>query len=255
MLTKNELKYYASLLKKKFREEEKKFLVEGKKLVDEALSSEYKCEIVIVTNEFVGSEAGYVNLLRKKDIRIVQIKNPEFEKIADTVNPQGIAAVFKIEEGKDFSARNIILALEDVSDPGNVGTILRNCDWFGINSILLSETCADVFNSKTIRASMGSLFHLSIKRTANFIDDINLFAGDGYNILTANLSGQNIYKFTFPEKFVIVFANEAKGPSSELLNVSNKLINIPKFGKAESLNVANSSAVMLSEIKRQAILK
>lgn len=255
MLTKNELKYYSSLLKKKFREEEKKFLVEGKKLVVEALNSKYRCEIIIVTNEFVGSEAGYVNSLRKKDIRIVQVTNAEFEKIADTVNPQGITAAFKMGEEVDFSAGNIILALEDVSDPGNVGTILRNCDWFGVNAVILSETCADVFNPKTIRASMGSLFHLSIKISSKFLDDINRFAGYGYKIFTAHLNGQNIYDLTFPEKFVIVFANEANGPSNELLNVSDKLINIPKFGKAESLNVANSSAVILSEIKRQSILK
>lgn len=250
MITKNELKYYSSLLKKKNREEERKFLVEGAKLVDEALGSKYRCDIIITTNEFAEREDEYIFDLQKKQLRVEAVKNYEFEKISDTVNPQGIAAVFVMNKEEEFIAGNIILALEDVSDPGNVGAILRNCDWFRVTSVVLSETCADIFNPKTLRASMGSLFHLSIKRSQNFIDDINKLTGEGYSIMTAHLSGENIYNLTPPEKFVIVFANEANGPTMELLNVSDKLITIPKFGKAESLNVANSSAVILSEIKR-----
>ncbi len=250
MITKNELKYYTSLLKKKNREEEKKFLVEGLKLVDEALGSKYRCEIIIATNEFAEREEEYIFDFQKKQLRVETVKNYEFEKISDTINPQGIAAVFVMDKEEEFIAGNIILALEDISDPGNVGAIIRNCDWFGVTSVILSETCADIFNPKTLRASMGSLFHLSIKRSKNIIEDLSRFAGEGYSILTAHLSGENIYNLVPPEKFVIVFANEANGPTMELLNVSDKLITIPKFGKAESLNVANSSAVILSEIKR-----
>ncbi|MBZ0199521.1 MAG: RNA methyltransferase [Ignavibacteriaceae bacterium] len=251
MLTKNELKYYSSLLKKKNREVEKKFLVEGYKLVDEALNSKYRCDIIISTNAFAEREDEFIYSLQKKQIRVETVKNYEFEKISDTINPQGIAAVFAMDKEEVFIAGEIILALEDVSDPGNVGAILRNCGWFGVTSVILSETCADIFNPKTLRASMGSVFHLSIKRSQNFIDDISKLTGEGYSILTAHLTGENIYKLTLPEKLVIVFANEANGPSMELLNASDKLIHIPKFGKTESLNVANSSAVILSEIKRR----
>lgn len=249
MITKNELKYYSSLLKKKFRDKENKFIVEGKKIIQEAVKSEFLPEIIIVTNTFYEDEREFLEKISIKNIRIEKLKNQEFSKITDTVNSQGIAAVFeKNYISKKISDSDCIIYLENISDPGNAGTIIRNCDWFGVKNIILSNDCADIFNPKVIRASAGSIFHLNIfeNKDLNFLLDLK---NNGYKIFTTDLEGENIYKFNFPEKFIVTFSNEASGPSEELLKITDKKITIPKFGNAESLNVASASAVILSRIK------
>ena len=144
----------------------------------------------------------------------------------------------------------MIVALENISDPGNLGTIIRNCDWFGVNNILLSKECAEIYNQKVIRASMGSLFHLSIIEENDLINSLKDLKTKNYDIVTADLDGENLYKFKRGKDIAIVFCNEANGPSKELLKISNRKITIPQKGKAESLNVASASAVILSELTR-----
>lgn len=249
MLTKNQLKYTASLLQKKHRNLERKFLVEGKKLVEEALLSGWKVEQIICTNQFAEDESGF---LQTHNIQPAIIKQQDFNKISDTKTPQGITAVVNKKEPAIAVVKpgNVIAALEDISDPGNVGTILRNADWFGIRDVMLSRGCAEVYNPKTVRSSMGSLFHLTAYDEIHFYKELELLKKKGYAILCADMDGENLYEYTFPEKCIIVLCNEANGPTAELLNLADTKITIPKFGKAESLNVANASAVILSEYRR-----
>lgn len=251
MLTHAELKYYSSLLQKKYRIEENKFLVEGHKLIEEATNSGFKCDCLITSNLFSENHEDIVNQLSKKVERVEVAKQKDFEKLADTKTPQGIIGVFvKSVQYKSNKNVNRIVALENISDPGNLGTILRNCDWFGFAKIILSDNCAEIYNPKVIRSSAGSVFHLDIIEEEYFTNSIQSYKSNGYKVLCSDLNGENIYDFSTPGKSIIVFCNEANGPSNELLSLSDYRITIPKSGRAESLNVASASAVILSELSR-----
>ena len=251
MISKNELKYFSGLLKKKFREKDKKFIAEGERIVEEGLRSNFKCEKIIVTHEFYEKKHNHLDeLVTNQDILAI-IKYQEFKKISDTINSQGIIAVFHIPlkgTQPEQIKTNLVVCLENISDPGNVGTILRNCDWFGINNIILLKGCAEIYNPKTIRASMGAVFHLNIFNEIE-LERLSTFKLKGYKILTADLKGEDINSFKFPDKSIIIFSSEASGPSQNLLNISDYLITIPKYGNAESLNVASASAIILSRLK------
>ncbi len=249
MLTKSELKYYSSLLTKKHRQSEGKFLIEGKRLCVEGLKSNYTSEIIFYTDQFENSNKGFVESFR--NIRSEIIKESDFKKISGTKNPQGIAVCFKFPQSnseKEINS-NFIVALESISDPGNLGTILRTCNWFGINDIILSEDCADVYNPKTLRASMGAIFYLNFLETNNFIDSLIKFKTRGYSIVSTNMNGKNLNEYSASPKTIITFSNEANGPSKDLLKISDELLTIPKFGNVESLNVASAAAVILAQQK------
>jgi TrmH family RNA methyltransferase len=252
MLTKNEIKYYSSLLQKKYRKEENKFIAEGKRLVEEGFLSGTRAELAAVTHEFAESGDPLLKTIDKKRIRLEILNRQEFEKLSDVESPQGIAAVFSVPEAKPLSSSNIYVALENISDPGNLGTIFRTCDWFGVKDVILSSNCVEPWNPKVLRSSMGAVFHLNIIEDEKFYDTLEKMKSRGAGILTADLDGENVYDFELNKKSVIVFSNEAAGPSMELISLSSKKITIPKFGKAESLNVAVSSAVILSEVVRKA---
>ncbi len=253
MMTKAEIKYYASLLKKNLRDEHDKFLVEGEKLIWEAINSKLDCEIVICNKEFSVNNEESLKSLSKTIGQIKIISDKDFQKLQATVNSQGIAGVFKKKLHKSSPntfKNNLIIALEDINDPGNVGTILRNADWFGVKEILLSPNCADVYNPKTIRASAGSVFHLAIVQVENLIKTLTTLKQKGYSILCADITGKDIYQYNKSAKEIIVFSNEANGPSNKLLTIANEKITVSKKGKAESLNVASASAVILSELTK-----
>jgi TrmH family RNA methyltransferase len=249
MITKNELRYYSSLLKKKYRTKEKKFLVEGKKIVGEGLSSTFSCEKIFATHDFFESNKQFFNAELLQNIPIEILKKSELQRLTETVTPQGVSAVFNIPSPKtiDEIKSNIIVYLENISDPGNLGTIIRTCDWFGIETVLLSENSADAYNPKVIRASMGSIFHVDIISETN-IGFLNMLKEKGYKLLCSDIYGENIYDFKFPDKSIIAFCNEASGPSEALLKISDFRITIPQKGKVESLNVASAAAVVLAEI-------
>jgi len=250
MLSNRLLKYYSSLLHKKYRKLENKFIIEGKKLVYEGLTSNYECEIVIITEEFYRNNKEFVEFVKQRSI-IEKIEPEDVKRLSDTETPQGIFAVFNKREDIKIVNNNLIIALDNINDPGNVGTILRSCDWFGITSVYLSEGCAEIFNPKTIRSSMGSIFRINFVEDVNLIDIIAKQKNKGYLSFATDLNGTNIYKFSFPPKGIIIFSNEANGPSKELLNAVNGVITIPKFGNAESLNVSTASAVILSEYAKR----
>ena len=253
MISKTELKYFSSLLRKKFRDEEKKIIIEGKKIVEEALSSNYFCEIIFVTNDFYEQNSDFIKTLTKKNHRVEIIRDQDFIKISETVTPQGIAAVLKQPFDKKLNEKNLstfIIYFENISDPGNLGTIIRTCDWFGINTLLLSENTVELYNPKVIRSSMGSVFHLNTFRHVK-LSEIEKLKSKGYKFICSDLDGTDIYSFHLPKKSILFFCNESYGPSSELLSLVDEKITIPRKGKAESLNVASASAIIISEIARK----
>jgi TrmH family RNA methyltransferase len=256
MITKNELKYFSSLLIKKYRQQEKKFLVEGIKLTEEGLNCNYECEIIFATNDFNEKNEAVVSTL-KKNFRIEIIKSLDFKRLSDTMNPQGIITVFKMKKDSIFNINkinsNFIVAMENISDPGNLGTIIRNCDWFGVKDILISKDSVEIYNPKVVRSTMGSLFHLNIYTEIDIINELLPFKTKGYQFVCADLKGESIYDFKSNDKIILFLSNEANGPSQELLKISDKKIAIPKFGIAESLNVASASAVIIAELIRKSI--
>lgn len=252
MISIRELKYYSSLLIKKFRTEEKKFLVEGTKIVEEGLNSNYECEAVFATASFIDSYPEIENLIKKKTHKFYQLKSQEFQRISDTKSPQGIAAVFiKPEKKKDINQikDKKIVFLDNISDPGNLGTILRTSDWFGFNNVLISSQSVEYLNPKVIRASMGSIFHLDIFDEITESDLVKLKML-GYQLICSDLEGENVFDFKANKKFIITFSNESSGPSKELKNISDVFITIPKMGKAESLNVSSAAAIILSNLAK-----
>jgi RNA methyltransferase, TrmH family len=255
MTTKNQIKYYSSLLQKKYRESEKKFIVEGKRIVEEGIKSKYKCEAVLITKEFESKEKNFLIGLNNQKIKPAVLSSTDFKKISDTKTPQGIAAVFSIGPILSKNIQNIqselIVGLENINDPGNMGTILRTCDWFNINNVIISSESVEVFNPKVLRSSMGSVFHLNIFPDVDFRKGINFLKELGYKFICADIEGINIYEFGFPKKTILFFCSEAKGPSKELLENIDEKITIPKYGKAESLNVSSAVSAALSEIKRE----
>jgi RNA methyltransferase, TrmH family len=252
MLTKNRLKYYSSLLNKKNRTAENKFLVEGQKLISEALDSGFTCETILIHSQSVDENQDLIKQLNKKKIIYEEVRSSDFVKLCDTKNPQGVVGVFQIKPQNELSFENekLIVAMESISDPGNVGTIIRNCDWFGVKNILLNPDCAEVYNPKVIRASAGSVFHLNIFEEKDFYGILKEQQENGFVVLCANLNGDDLYTFNNKRKTILVLSNEASGPTEKLLEICDSKITIPKIGKAESLNVASASAIILSTLTK-----
>jgi len=255
MITKQELKYYSSLLKKKNRLIEKKFIVEGEKAVLEGLNNTEwndRCELLFISDDFLKEREEFVKFTKQKSIRIENLSTRNFEKISDTKTPQGVAAIFEKAPTRIISPSDveeqIVVYLDNVSDPGNLGTILRNCDWFGINNILLSPDSTEYTNPKAIRASMGSVFHVNIyeELDINFLIQLKR----DYKILCSDTKGSNIFEIKREGKIILIFSNEAHGPTKEITEIADKKITVPRIGKAESLNVASASAVILAQITK-----
>jgi len=248
MISQSELKYYSSLLVKKFRNKENQFIVEGSKIVEEGLLSDYICEVIFVTPAFIDSHQEIIE--RTKTKKLVKLKSLEFQKLSDTRSPQGIAAVFnKNYPKKDINEvkENFIVLIDNISDPGNLGTILRTCDWFGINTVLISNQSVEYLNPKVIRSSMGSIFHLNIYEEFD-LTKLEEMKKRGYKIICSDLRGKNINDFQFQNKSIVVFSNESFGPSEIIKSLADEFVTIPKQGKAESLNVSSAAAIILSKI-------
>jgi len=253
MISKNDLQYYSSLLKKKHRKAENKFIVEGNKSVLEGINSKNECEIVFVTHKFSKENHQTIAEIVKKKKKIEILKQNEFLKIADTETPQGIAAVFikpdfKLQTNLLLN-ESIVVLLDNISDPGNLGTIIRNCDWFGVKNILLSEIIVDYTNPKVLRSSMGSIFHVNIFEEVS-AESLLRLKENGFEIPCADLDGENIFNYKSENRKILILSSESHGPSKEIKEMSDRKFSIPKIGNAESLNVASASAVLLAELTK-----
>jgi len=251
MISRNELKYFSSLLHKKYRLKENKFLAEGEKIVLEGLKSNFSCDVIIATPSFADQNEELFRSLVSNKIRIEIASAPDFKRISDTETPQGIIGVFQTKHWnilhEKFNNENILLYLENISEPGNLGTLLRTADWFGVKSVLISKNAVELFNPKVIRASMGSIFHLKIF-TEIELKQLIYLKSKKYSFLCADLNGKNIFDFHKSGNCILSMANESSGPSQELLKISDEVITIPKLGEAESMNVSTAASVLLSQL-------
>jgi RNA methyltransferase, TrmH family len=250
MISKNKLKYYSLLQQKKQREVKRQFIAEGLKIIEEGLKSSYECEVILMTEEYEASIRKQANIF-KAPVEIVNIG--DFSKLTDTVTPQGIAAVFNYPPMKEpFDVRsNFIVCLENIGDPGNLGTIFRNCAWFGTGDVVLSKNCADAFSPKTVRSSMGSIFHIDLHTEIELAEFIQVYKEKGFKILCADTTGENMETFVPKGKNILILSSESHGPSDEVLKLSDHKITIPRRGHGESLNVGSASAVLLACLSKK----
>lgn len=253
-LSKSKLVALGKLQQKKYRGSTQSFLVEGLRAVAELLDSDWQCESVVVTERFLGSDDASAILERTQTANIPMhlIRSRDLERIADTENPQGIAAVVRkkiwsLESLQTLSSIEMLVALDSVAEPGNLGTIIRSCDWFGVDAVLVGKGSADVFNPKAVRSTMGSLFRVPIIEGIDLVKSIPDLKRDGFHIaVAASEGGLSIRSFTPDRKVVVIFGNEAQGVSRQLLSKADVRISIPRYGTAESLSVAAAAAVVLA---------
>lgn len=245
MLSKSQIKLITSLDKKKYRRNHQLFVVEGIKSIQEFLNSDYKLDLLFSVEDIFQINEVSTNL----------ISDNELKKISFLSSPNRALAIFKIPEVKAIDDTSLVVALDNISDPGNLGTIIRLCDWFGIKDLICSTNTVDCFNPKVVQASMGSLTRVNI--TYLDLEDY-LKNQQSKPIYGTFMDGKSIYSSTVNNKGVLVLGNEANGIGEEIEKTVTDRIAIPQFGlkkETESLNVATAAAILLSEFKRRSIEK
>ena len=247
-----------SLHRKKDRWNKRCFFIEGVRAVEESILSNAEIDYILYSEMLFSVKGGKelfdkINLL---DCSVYHISDKLFEEITDTESPQGIFASvnfnFHTVDEALTDKGNFFILLDRVQDPGNMGTIIRTADAFGSNGIIVTNGCVDVFNPKTIRSTMGSIFHVPLLYYNEIDDAIIELKNSGIQIMSTALKSSNYcYNVDFKTDFALVIGNEASGVSENIINASDCLIKIPMQGKAESLNAAIASAVIMYEVLRQ----
>ena len=241
-LSKNQLKLITSLQQKKYHQKYKLFIAEGVKVVRELLQSSFEIETLFTTEQLYFLQEQKVELISDKDLA----------KISSLKTPNKVLGVFKIPEDSIVKNEGLIVALDAINDPGNLGTIIRLCDWFGIEQLVCSKNTVDCYNSKVIQATMGSITRVQI----HYVDLVDFIKNTELPVFSADMDGENVYKSELPKEAVLVMGNEANGISSEINELVNSKLTIPRFGKTqetESLNVATATSILLSEFRRKTI--
>ncbi|WNW00760.1 RNA methyltransferase [Tenacibaculum sp. HL-MS23] len=239
-LSKSNLKLITSLQQKKYRQKHKLFVAEGIKVVKELLNSSLEASHVFTVDE---------SFVVSNEIARTVISDNELKKISTLKNPNKVLGLFKIPEAKQTNETGLIIALDEVNDPGNLGTIIRLCDWFGVSELVCSKNTVDCYNQKVVQSTMGSLTRVNV----SYVDLSDFLSSTQLPTYTADMDGNNVYKASLPEKAVLVMGNEANGISAEISAIVKHKLTIPRFGEiqqTESLNVATATAILLSEFKR-----
>lgn len=243
MVSKNQIKLITSLHQKKYRISKQMFIAEGIKVIHELLESNYELEHLFTTkNDFETVSSSQKTIVEDSDLK----------KVTALATPNSCLALFKTPVEKDIIETELIIALDSIRDPGNMGTILRLCDWFGVKQILCSKETVDIYNPKVVQATMGSISRVNV----NYIDLHSYLKNSKLPVFGTFMNGNDIYKSILPQQGIIIMGNEANGISSSLEEIVNHKISIPRFGniqKTESLNVATATAIILSEFRRKTI--
>ena len=272
MLTQNQIKHITALKVKKYREEFSQFIAEGHKLVMDLINSEYKIKGIYASSEWIAEN---IPLIREKNIAVFETSPREMERISALATHSPVLAVVHIPGSRIRKseirnpkseirnpANSLILALDDIRDPGNLGTIIRIADWFGISRVLCSDTCVDLYNPKVVQATMGSVARVKVI-SCDLAETLSTLSGSptlsgcsGFPVYGAYLDGDSIFLQTLTRHGIIVIGNESRGISPELEPFITKKISIPSFGnfasgKAESLNAAIATAIICAEFRKQ----
>ncbi|MFN7099163.1 MAG: TrmH family RNA methyltransferase [Flavobacterium sp.] len=240
MVSKNQLKLITSLQQKKYRVAQQLFFAEGVKGIQELLDSNFELEHLYTTQN------DFENIALEKR---TQITEADLKKMTALATPNSCLALFKIPKSQPVVDQGLIVALDSIRDPGNLGTIIRLCDWFGITELICSKETVDCYNPKVVQATMGSLGRVN----CSYLDLNDFIAKTNLPVFGTFMDGDSIYKTSLPQSGIIVMGNEANGISSIIENSVTQRLAIPRFGnlqKTESLNVATATAIILSEFRR-----
>jgi TrmH family RNA methyltransferase len=240
MVSKNQIKLITGLQQKKYRNEHQLFLAEGVKVIQELLQSN------IVLDHLFETESIFETVPTAQK---TLIKEADMKRMSALNTPSSCLAVFHIPAPKPIDSKGLIVALDDIRDPGNLGTIIRLCDWFGVTQLLCSKETVDLYNPKVIQSTMGSLCRVQV----NYVDLDAFISETTMPVFGTFMDGNNIYKEQLPFEGILIFGNEANGISSTLEQKIKNRIAIPRFGnlqQTESLNVATATAIFLSEFRR-----
>ena len=249
MLSNSQIKLFKSLHTKKFRVAEKQFIIEGHRLIEEAFRAKTKFDGIWCTEEYAEKNSKLLIALKRAQNTWETTSAKSLSQVCDSRNNQGIIALLTLPEQAQFKIDNSsIILLDNISDPGNMGTILRTAEWFGVKNIIFSPKCVDPYNSKVIRSAMGAHFHLNQIVQANLIQTIPQLKNECFTIIGADMDGTSITEFSPPQKWALVLGNEAHGLSPHITSLLDKSITIPKAGNIESLNVAVASGVILNSL-------
>lgn len=240
MISKNYIKLIHSLERKKNRDEEGKFVLEGEKMLLEILNwkSDYLVHL-FYTEDFKSSISSF------DESKCTEVSEKELKSISRLQTPNKALAIFRKWEPTAIKS-DFYIALDGVQDPGNMGTILRLADWFGIPEIICSKDTVDCFNPKVVQATMGAIFRVQVR----YVDLIDFLPTLNLPIYGALLEGENVYQTKLSPKGILVLGNEGKGIRTDIQKIIDKPISIPRFGEAESLNVSTAGAILLSEFFR-----
>jgi len=240
MVVKSQIKLIKSLQQKKYRIQNGMFVVEGKKVVQELLESTFKVYKVFATDPSA--------VIAQSDILEI-VSTAQLRQMSGLKNVNSVIGVFYIPRKEAETYDDWTLVLDDLRDPGNMGTIIRLCDWFGIQNIVCSENTVDCYNPKVLQASMGSIARVNII----YVDLKSFFKKNHLPVFGAFMYGNSVYEEQLPEAGILLMGNEANGISQELEALISTKIAIPQFAKktAESLNVATATAILLNEIRRR----
>ena len=250
MIQKKEIKYLASLKQKKFRLINQEIIIEGSKLILDAIKNNQEIiKIIYCKKDETFSKIR--SWAKEHNIPLNLCSHKDAEKISDTKNSQQIFALLKFKLPKkideiDLTLNNNIIVMDGISDPGNLGTILRTCSWFGYNNIMLSNECVEFNSPKTIRAAMGAHFYMKNIYKDSIQNIIKFLKQKKYEIIVADLNGTNLNKFKLKtKKWALILGNESKGISNDSINGANQIITIEGANKIESLNVAEACSIIM----------
>jgi TrmH family RNA methyltransferase len=245
MLSKSQISFIKSLHQKKYRKENGLFIIEGIKSLTEFVHSRYPIQSIYYLPQ-------YQSLLPKlgSNIKLFEVNNAELAKISTLQAPPGVLALLRIPEESPANAdvlRNTYsIAVDGVQDPGNLGTIIRTADWFGFKNVICSENTVEVFNPKTVQATMGSLSRVNVL----YVNLLEFLKSSAVPVYAAMLDGENLFEVKWPKEGIVVLGNEGQGISAQVTEAVKHLITIPRIGGAESLNVSISGAIICAEISR-----
>lgn len=242
MLSNQQVQLINSLQQRKFRQKYNLFKVEGVRSVNELLASDLTTELLVITEETLP------HIVHKASIEPILISQAKFERISSHKSPQGALALAEIPriDLSEIKIKKFIIALDGIQDPGNLGTIVRIADWYGLTDIICSPSCADIFNPKTLQSSMGSAFHLRVHYT-----DLKKFLSQNpLPVYGALLNGTDVRSLSQIERGILLIGNEGNGISAEILPFITHPLTIPRLGKAESLNAAVATGILMDNLSR-----
>lgn len=250
------IKKIRKLKDKKYRDINGKYIIEGVKLIKEAIEEKANIDTVVVCDNCIKTgEIEQEVLYEIAKYNCVYVDEKVFNNITDVQNPQGILAVIK-KKNSDEDIKydeDVIVVLDDIQDPGNLGTILRTIDSVGLSQVIVSKKSGDVFNPKVVRSTMGAIFRVNIIESENLVNTLKEIKKHKFKVVATSLqTEESIYDIDYKKK-VIIIGNEANGVSKEVLEISDQKVKIPMPGKTESLNAAVATGVILYEYVRQKI--